>query len=578
MSAQSSQNVLNRVALPQRPPLQILKPKTVSPSTMPLRVAFWTVGILLAAAQAWVYRFQTTADSISYLDMSDGVLPGGDWHRLINGIWSPLYPLLIGLARRMFPVSAANEIAYAHLLNVVVFIFAFAGFEFLLRGANNRVQAFLPHRAYLSIAYSLFLWASISEISLRNLRPDMLMSGFLYFAVGILLRMQRVPASWAKYLALGAVLGVGYLAKAFMLPLGALILAATLFEIERWRPGVKMVAGAFALMMVIGSLYFVPLSRARGRFTLGESSAFNYLVHVDLAQPQWYLQDPGLGVGSFARPPEKIFASPPAYAFALPHSGTHPLKFDPSDWTEGVRPRFVLKRQIGAVAANLQDDGGPPLVFGVALVLVVLLGHSLRRGKDVSKFRDSWSLCGIGVIGCVIYVLVHVEPRYVGAFLVLFWCGVILSLQVPQWLNRKAVIVITLLVVASLLVPTGRLIYQRHSQGVGEINTDALAAAELEKLGVQAGDKVARIFPVGSRSGLELARIARVQVAAEVDLEHAAEFWSSPIAIQHELLQLFALRGVRAVIATAPKLNASNQADWTHLGSTQYWVWRPGSQ
>jgi hypothetical protein len=57
-----------------------------------IRLLFWSFGILAASAQAWLLRFKFSADSISYLDMSDGVLAGGDWHQLINGTWSPLYP------------------------------------------------------------------------------------------------------------------------------------------------------------------------------------------------------------------------------------------------------------------------------------------------------------------------------------------------------------------------------------------------------------------------------------------------------------------------------------------------------
>jgi hypothetical protein len=317
-----------------------------------------------------VYRFKVTPDSISYLDMSDGVLPGGDWHRLINGVWSPLYPLLIGLVRRVFPVSAANEITAAHVLNLGVFIFAFGFFEFFLRIAISRVRAVQttsarpgvlalpPYWAYLAIAYPLFLWASISQISLRNLRPDMLMSGFLYLAAGILLQMQGSRAPWSRYLALGVILGIGFLAKAPMLPIGVLILALSLFVVEEWRPAVKMIVAAFAVIMMIGSLYFVPLSRARGHPTLGESSTFNYLVHVDRARPSWYLQDPGGGRGSFVHPPEKIFSSPAAYAFARPRAGTHPLRFDPSYWIQGVRPHFVLKQQVATIVTNLRDKSG----------------------------------------------------------------------------------------------------------------------------------------------------------------------------------------------------------------------------
>src|SRR5215471_17046661 len=97
-----------------------------------VRTIFWTTGILAACFQAWVFRYQVTADSISYLDMSDGALPGYSWHRLISGVWSPLYPLLVGLARRLFGVSASREIAFSHWLNVPIFVFAFACFEVFL--------------------------------------------------------------------------------------------------------------------------------------------------------------------------------------------------------------------------------------------------------------------------------------------------------------------------------------------------------------------------------------------------------------------------------------------------------------
>jgi hypothetical protein len=135
----SSHSVSSPSALPHRP---ALKPHPIPASTIGVRLTFWTVGILLAAAQAWVFRFYTSADSVSYLDMSDGMLRDSDWHRLINGIWSPLYPFLVGLARRIFPVSAANEIPEAHLVNIGFFIFAFVCFEFFLQRAASRVRMF----------------------------------------------------------------------------------------------------------------------------------------------------------------------------------------------------------------------------------------------------------------------------------------------------------------------------------------------------------------------------------------------------------------------------------------------------
>src|ERR1700692_753322 len=114
-----------------------------------------------------------------------------------------------------------------------------------------------------------------------------------------------------------------------------------------------MAAASLALLLRIGSLYFVPLSLQRGYFTMGESARLNYVLHVDAASPAWYLQNPGGARGTFSRPPTRIFSDPAAYAFAVPLPVTHPLRFDPSYWIAGVRPRFAFRLQIEALKLNL---------------------------------------------------------------------------------------------------------------------------------------------------------------------------------------------------------------------------------
>jgi len=221
----STQNLPRPSPLARRPSLRIVSKRPAAQSIATLPVFFWIGGTILAAGQAWIYRYHVSADSVSYLDMSDAVLPGFTWHRLINGVWSPLYPLLLGLFRRAFSISSGNEIVAVHLLNIGVFAFAFLCFDFFLKSLLQRVEpghtlgpqrelVLLPRWAYTSVAYALFLWGSISAISLRSLRPDMLMSGFVYLAIGLLLRMQGAPGRWKDYLALGTSLGIGSLAKA----------------------------------------------------------------------------------------------------------------------------------------------------------------------------------------------------------------------------------------------------------------------------------------------------------------------------------------------------------------------------
>lgn len=547
-----------------------------------LRLVFWPFGILLALFQAWAFRYGATADSISYLDMSDGAMPGADWHRLINGTWSPLYPFLMGLFRRVLHSTPSNEIIAAHFLNILIFILAFACFEFFLTRLLKKLQPLTvtepPDSAFscsifLTLAYSLFLWSSFSSMSLRYLRPDMLMSCFVFLAVGMLLKLSARPAAWMNYLKLGLILGVGFLAKAPMLPIAVLMLTLSLFLVESWRPALKMVFASFALILLIGSLYFVPLSHLRRKFTLGESGAYNYLVNVDRAGPGegWYLEDPGKGVGEFLHPPQRIFESPPVYAFDRPGLVTHPLRFDPSEWMTGVRARFDFKRQVGQSYANIIDMARPLRRLIILLVALLSAAFVLPRKQIGQPILAAWPVLLIGVAGPAMYVIVHVESRYIGVFLVLILCPIIYGfVQASHVLNRYAVTLVTIVIVASLLRQGVHRDYVEYKNVGRGPNQDALAATALLQEGVLPGDRVARISSSLMDFGPE--RIGRLEVIAEVDFQHANEFWASPVDVQEQILHLFTSRGAKAVIATRPDLSPPGEAGWKHLAG-KYWAW-----
>ena len=145
-----------------------------------------------------------------------------------------------------------------------------------------------------------------------------------------------------------------------------------------------------------------------------------------------------------------------------------------------------------------------------------------------------------------------------------------LGLPLPAQISRKAAQLIAFATFVFLLYPVAHSLYTSY---VPSRNEAAEAAQALQQLGIKAGDPVARISP--SNADLTVERILRTEITAEVDKDRSAEFWKAPVATQDSLLQTFASHGVKAVIATSPVLNAQNQSEWIHLGSTQYWAWRP---
>ena len=191
----------------------------------------------------------------------------------------------------------------------------------------------------------------------------------------------------------------------------------------------------------------------------------------------------------------------------------------------------------------------------------------------MAALLSAWQVWLIGLAGWLLYVAIFVEPRYVAAFLALFCLGMLVGFPVPVHGGRTLAQLIVIAGVVMLLYPMTRNMYRAYGP---RSNTSLEAAQALQGLGIKAGDRVARIS--SSNSDFTVERILRAEIIAEVDHEHTADFWKSPFATQQSLLSQFAARGVKAVIATSPTLPADNRAEWSRLGSTQYWVWRPSGQ
>ena len=542
-----------------------------------IRVPFWLLGAFLASVQVLGFRYFVTADAVAYMDMSDGVMPGFSWHHLITGVWSPLYPALIGVARRIFHPSPGNEIFFDHILSLPIFFFAFACFDVLLctilarapyRDSAGRLP--LPRPILLALGCSLFLWTSLTQITLQSLRPDMLMSAFLYLALALVLRMRTHPPSWYEYAAVGVVLGIGFLAKAPMLPIGIVVLGCSVVALQDWRRRVPMALVSCAILLAIGSLYFVPLSLELHRFTLGESSRFNYLAHVDHALSDWYGGDAMARFGVPLHRSRKIFDSPPAYAFSIPVQTTHPLRFDPSYWTQGLKPRFQVRAQLSALAANLRVWRSMLPMLDIVIIGTMLL--LLLSGEDaLREVAGQFPLLLVGTSGMSMYALVHMEERYVGAFLLLVCLGFLAGVAFRRKARAVALGISFAMLggVLLLLAFEARHDY-RHPH---DRNQEAVVAATLPQFGVQPGDPVARI---SSSPDLGWARAARVTIVSEVDWESGARnFWTDSPQVQQQVLAALAHSGAKAVIGRL--MGRAAPPGWQRLGDSDYWV-RPLTQ
>ena len=268
-----------------------------------IRIIFWLFAIAAGVSQAWSGRHAMATDGISYLDIGDAFVHGHP-EALINGYWSPLYPAAIGITLAVIHPSPQHEFAAVQGVNFLIFLLATAAFEFFLA---SLVSACRDRRDNLPVwflqvsGYVIFLWTSLCLVTVSVTSPDMSLALFTFLAAGILVRIASGSVAWPHFAALGAALGVGYIAKAPLFPLSFVFLVVALILAQRSQVPLRRWAIAlFAFVVMAGPLVFL-LSSSKHRLTFGDSGRLNYAWYVDGATYRHWEGEP-LGIHSEVAP------------------------------------------------------------------------------------------------------------------------------------------------------------------------------------------------------------------------------------------------------------------------------------
>lgn len=550
-----------------------------------VRLAGWSVAVVVGLVESVLKRHTMSPDGISYLDLGDAMFHR-DWTMAINAYWSPLYPFLQGLALKLFRPSAYMEFTVVHVVNFLIYLFALACFDFLLRAAvaipplaaepgNGREP--LPRWAVFAVGYAVFVWSSYSLITIWKVAPDMLMAAFVYLGMALVLRIWQRPSRLSLFFALGVVLGFGYLAKSPLFPLSLLIFFGLFFLVRDWRRAVPGVLIAVFTFAAVAGPFVLIISRAKGRLTIGDSGRIN-LLWVNGAGPTRYFQTLGTAGGHYKHPIRRAFDEPPIYEFATPIKGTIPAWTDPSYWADGAVPRFRPKQELAAIISYAFQY--LEMIFTAQAALFVgFLVFCLWCGRSLF-FRQIWARWPIwlmGIIGLGMYSLVSVEiqPRYTGAFFILLWLGLYSGLAIPSGReNLRVVSLITLAVAIAMLVPVGLMFGSDLVEARRGIpNKHWQAAEEIRQLGVKPGDRVGRI---GGHPNAGWARLLGVSIVAELPLQDAKQFWCAPPERQAQAIEAFHRLGVNAIIAEQvwPAEIQNATPGWRESKGGEFYVWR----
>lgn len=554
-----------------------------------LRLVLLVIAIALGALDSWSTRYSINQMGISYLDMGDAIMRG-EWHASLNGLWSPLYGLLLGLVMSLVKPSAKWEFSLIHLINFLIYLVAIVAFERFLRelikwqqerqaSVSSENRTTLPEWGLVTIGYALFIWCTVGLINMATTAPDLLLVVFVYFAFALLLRKHRHQGNWRSLFVLGLVLGFGFLTKAPMFPLAPLFILVASFPGHRnlRKSGVHFAAAALGLLLVAGPL-IIAFSASKQRLSFGDSSRLNYLWHVNKVPAFHWQGDDLYGNGSHTT--RKIFEHPAIYEFGTPLTATYPPWYDPSYWYEGAQPRFDLQQQITALRSTAKayleilSYRSHLVVMGAFLTLLYI-----SRKNWVRDFFSVWILLIPSLAAFVIYLPVHVEPRYLAPFIAPFWLLLFSTLRPPageryRRLVRYVIVVMAVLMISAQTIRTaaafraaieGSPIHKAENESF-----DIIAA--LNRRGIQSGDAIGIInFQQFWLPSVHWARLGRFRVVAELPTTESDKFLTADEGRRHEIIDAFSKTGAKALIAIKVPRYVTLR-DWERVGDTSYYL------
>ena len=545
------------------------------------------VVLLLGIFEGWFGKTDSGdvygSDAVQYLDCARAITRH-DWHSALNPLWSQGYPTLLALTHALFPLTPQGDWLTTRLLNLVIFAFCWLTFCFFLAELNQ-----LRHLSQTTLlaATAVFLTAQVCLDQVSRVGPDQLVAAMFFLACGLILRLRRQP-TYALAAVLGLTLGLGFLVKAAFLVLGCVILAATFLAIQKRTRLLPAVAFFAAIVLTYGAA----LSHAVGHPTLGEAGSLNYAWHVDrLAKwvhwqggtdpaekawpkpsiarfAQWQSDPPDFGAPT--HPSLQLGANPTVLIFNAPVQATYTPYYDPAWFYQGYHHLFRWRYQLIALGKNLVDLLQVVLTQPITYALTLILLFSLAAFAQT--IRPLWPIAASAAIGIALYLPVHLEGRYLSAFLAVLAVTLLVGLQAT---TRFRTILLSLFFVAAAagIVRSQAPIWSRALHHWSPHNNIEWRTAEaVQAAGIPRGTQVGMISWTPNVHA-DWAFMSGVRITAEIATgPDEAAFWAATPARQATIFAEFQQSGAIAVLTQDPPRNQNSQ--WQQLPGAPIWIHR----
>ncbi|MBX9666417.1 MAG: hypothetical protein K2X93_02315 [Candidatus Obscuribacterales bacterium] len=424
----------------------------------------------------------------------------------------------------------------------------------------------------------------IGDVSKRT--PDLLAGALYVFGNGAILSCLFQKNNESRFALTGIFMGLAYLTKSFFVSWSIPCIA-----LMRWRGkdyGFQSIKSMLLLLVplaLLAALYVVPLSISLGRPTIGESGKYqlifctteNLLPSVPLVH----------GSRETLHPARILFEDPKVYEFDKPFSVTYSPWFNPHYWNDGIKIEInwpLFWAMLAEKAMVLVYSFG--IYVGVLWLYLVVTTRtffpfSLDRIKTLSPI-----IC-CAWLNVVVLLVVTVWPRYLIGLIPPIFAGIILCFRYKS--NNAAKCMAQGLSILSVLMllsfswqsfmhcfygfPELRAVVSKMTgASLPSPAPDAHSATanKLKELGVQPGDKVARIAKQ-EFGEFYWARLAEVRIVCE-SVDPDGFFKAAPNR-RTELYEKLRALGVKAIVLDwsyrAPPGIVPNEPGWQPVEGTK---------
>jgi hypothetical protein len=536
---------------------------------------FATIGILAGMVQAWTSRGTLGTDLLNYLALAQTLVTSG-WTASANAFWSPLYSWLLAIPMWLHLLSASNGLFWIHVVNFGIFCGSILCFHVFLNntlklaaarvGADNLRWARIDSLWYFC-ACGMFFFAVFGWLPNSLSTPDLLVGGLILLSAGLLAAIALRDAGWSNYLVLGLSLGLAYLAKAPAFPLALLFLISAVFLSNAERSRWAKCLGSFAMFVLVAGPFIYILSKQESRPTFGESGRVAFLMYGD-GWPAYWLGE--IVPGKDRAPMYDVVCSDlPVVGFRDALPGVHPPSYAPSRWYAGIRPTLRVRQEILNLRANwhilaemLFEESD---LFAGFLVLLLLAGWN----KGIHAILQWWFLWLPAFFGIAIFVIVHVEDRFIAPFLVLGTVGLYLPMLVA---NARKPGMVSRVLLAVLITQAGRALPDAMKSLLGSKidlpSSGSKEVAGLTQLQVPPGTKVAII---GFAPGSYWAWIGQYPIVGEIPPSGTGRFLAASPRERERIYGCLSKTGAEAVAIRGeyPQLLHEN---WKKVGPEDLYV------